>query len=249
MIADGPQPRPRPSSDRPAARPPPQRGRRAALRLRAPDGAARPLRSRRQEGTAYERYLAEIRVADAQLARVVRLLAERFPDRGVPHRRRRSRRGLRRARHPRAHEDALRGAAPRAADHPRPGVIAAPRRSARSARSISVRPSSIYSAWRRRRRSWGRAWSRSSRGGASRSIARCSPKAGSAARSTGTGSRSSMTRGARWWRPSISSAIPARRGTSIDIDRNRVDPVLAALRAFFSVHRASLPGYEPMYKP
>ncbi|MCC6551973.1 MAG: sulfatase-like hydrolase/transferase [Polyangiaceae bacterium] len=34
-----------------------------------------------------------------------------------------------------------------------------------------------------------------------------------------------------------------------DVERARVDPALAALRAFFATHRASKPGYVPMYKP
>jgi arylsulfatase A-like enzyme len=33
-----------------------------------------------------------------------------------------------------------------------------------------------------------------------------------------------------------------------DHERARVDPALAALRAFFAAHRPDLPGYEPIYK-
>jgi hypothetical protein len=42
---------------------------------------------------------------------------------------------------------------------------------------------------------------------------------------------------------------PEEERNLFDVDRARVDPALAALRAFFAAHRADKPGYVPIYKP
>lgn len=42
---------------------------------------------------------------------------------------------------------------------------------------------------------------------------------------------------------------PEETRNLFDADRARVDPALAALRAFFATHRADKPGYVPIYKP
>jgi arylsulfatase A-like enzyme len=45
------------------------------------------------------------------------------------------------------------------------------------------------------------------------------------------------------------AADPKEHHNLFDMDRARVSPALAALRAFFAVHQTRVPGYEPPYKP